>query len=183
MPSFADREPTVALIDYGAGNLASVKKSLVVSGAEVVLATDERTILGADIRDLAAVSQTPPHHLLGHVANLSAEALAAAEAGLTRKVTERKHAFGESWEQTLRLAAYMMGDEEGAADFKAQVPKWIDNFLNKISGLLGNILTEKKKKVDIRKDTLLLSPISAQCDDGVWILFQSQKIYILLNTL
>jgi hypothetical protein len=79
----------------------------------------------ADIRDLAAVSQTPPHHLLGHVANLSAEALAAAEAGLTRKVTERKHAFGESWEQSLRLAAHMMGDEAGAADFEAQV-RWAD---------------------------------------------------------
>lgn len=79
----------------------------------------------ADIRDLAAVSQTPPHHLLGHVANLSAEALAAAEAGLTRKVTERRHSFGESWEQVLRLSAYVMGDTDGAADFQAQV-RWAD---------------------------------------------------------
>lgn len=75
----------------------------------------------ADIRDLAAVTQTPPHHLLGHVANLSADALAAAEAGLTRKVDERKHSFGESWEQTLRLAAGLMGDRDGATDFSAQV--------------------------------------------------------------
>lgn len=79
----------------------------------------------ADIRDLAAVTQTPPHHLLGHVANLSAEALAAAEAGLTRKVNERKHSFGESWEQVLRTAAFLLGDEEGAEDFEAQV-RWAD---------------------------------------------------------
>lgn len=79
----------------------------------------------SDIRDLAAITQTPPHHLLGQIANLSAEALAAAEAGLSRKVEERKHSFGESWERTLRLSAWVMGDEEGAADTSAQV-RWRD---------------------------------------------------------
>lgn len=79
----------------------------------------------ADIRDLAAVTQTPPHHLLGQIANLSAEALAAAEASLSRKIEERKHSFGESWEQVLRLAAHVDGDVEAAADFEAQV-RWRD---------------------------------------------------------
>lgn len=79
----------------------------------------------SDIRDLAAISQTPPHHLLGQMANLSAEALAAAEAGLQRKVEERKHSFGESWERTLRLSAFVMGDEEAAQDTSAQV-RWRD---------------------------------------------------------
>lgn len=79
----------------------------------------------ADIRDLAAVTQTPPHHLLGQVSNLSAEALAAAEATLARKVEERRHAFGESWEQTLRLAAWIDGNEAAAADTESQV-RWRD---------------------------------------------------------
>ncbi|HEX9767013.1 MAG TPA: phage portal protein [Nitriliruptorales bacterium] len=79
----------------------------------------------SDIRDLAAVTQTPPHHLLGQMANLSAEALAAAEASLTRKVEERKHVFGESHEQALRLAQYLRGDVDGAADFASQV-RWRD---------------------------------------------------------
>lgn len=78
----------------------------------------------ADIRDLAAVTQTPPHHLLGQMANLSAEALAAAEASLSRKVEERKHTFGESWEQALRLAAVVSGGE-GGDDYQAQV-RWRD---------------------------------------------------------
>ena len=76
----------------------------------------------ADIRDLAAVSQTPPHYLLGQVANLSAEALQAAEAALSRKNEERKHSFGESHEQTLRLADEILGN---APDFSAQV-RWRD---------------------------------------------------------
>lgn len=79
----------------------------------------------SDIRDLAVVTQTPPQDLLGQMVNLSAEALAAAEAGRTRKWEERKHTFGEAHEQMLRLAAHVMGDTAGAADFSAQVT-WKD---------------------------------------------------------
>lgn len=75
----------------------------------------------ADIRDLAAVSQTPPQDFLGQIVNISAEALAAAEAGRTRKADERKHTFGEAHEQMLRMAAFLMGDIAGAADYEAQV--------------------------------------------------------------
>src|SRR5690606_2193743 len=49
------------------------------------------------IRHLAAISQTPPHHLLGQIANLSAEALLAAETALSRKIAEFQSLFGESW--------------------------------------------------------------------------------------
>ena len=79
----------------------------------------------ADIRDLAAVTQTPPHHLLGLSPNVSAEGLVEAQAGLMRKVDERKHLFGESWEQTMRLGAHMMGMTEEAKDFESQV-QWKD---------------------------------------------------------
>lgn len=79
----------------------------------------------ADLRDLAAVTQTPPHHLVGQVSNLSAEALAGAEATLHRKVEERRHSFGESWEQVLRLAAHVDGDEAAAKDTESQV-RWRD---------------------------------------------------------
>ena len=78
-----------------------------------------------DIRDLAAVTQTPPHHLLGQMANLSAEALAAAEASLNRKIIERKASFGESHESLLRLSARIVGDEEGWLDTSAQI-HWRD---------------------------------------------------------
>ena len=100
----------------------------------------------SDIQALAAVSQTPAHELLGQMANLSAEALVAARASLNRKVEERKHAFGQSWEQTLRLAARVMGDLEGARDMQAQV-RWRDmetrslaqaaDALGKIAQMLG----------------------------------------------
>ncbi|MPZ13768.1 MAG: phage portal protein [Chloroflexi bacterium] len=86
----------------------------------------------ADIGVLAAVSQTPAHEMLGQLANLSAEALAAARASLTAKVEERKYPFGESWEQTLRLAAWVMGEEDAAEDDEAQV-KWRDTEIRSLA--------------------------------------------------
>lgn len=74
------------------------------------------------LQHLATISQTPPHYLLGKLVNLSAEALAAAEAGQRRKIAERETTFGESWEQTLGLAARYEGRQVGDG---AQV-RWRD---------------------------------------------------------
>ena len=73
------------------------------------------------IREMATVSQTPPYYLLGQMANLSAESLVAARDGLDRKVEERKSSFGESHEQTLRLAALAAGNKDAWQDESAQV--------------------------------------------------------------
>lgn len=73
------------------------------------------------IRHLAAVSQTPPHHLLGQIANLSAEALLAAETALSRKIEEFRHSFGESWERVFRIASLLEGDDTSSEDFHGEV--------------------------------------------------------------
>lgn len=94
-----------------------------------------------DVKALAAVTQTPAHELLGQMANLSAEALAAARASLMGKVEERRHSFGESWEQTLRLASHAAGDRAGAEDFESEV-RWRDTeirSLNQAADALGKI--------------------------------------------
>lgn len=77
------------------------------------------------VRTLAAIAQTPPHVLLGDLINMSADALAAAEASTQRKAGEYETIFGESWEQVLRLAAAAAGDAAGAADESAEV-RWRD---------------------------------------------------------
>ena len=77
------------------------------------------------VRSLAAIAQTPPHVLLGDLVNLSADALAAAEASTQRKIGEYETLFGESWEQVLRLAAAADGDSAGATDDSAEV-RWRD---------------------------------------------------------
>lgn len=59
----------------------------------------------------ATLSQTPAHELTGKLINLSAEALAAAEASKDRKVDERQTLAGEAHERKLRLASRMLGIE------------------------------------------------------------------------
>lgn len=98
----------------------------------------------ASLRHAAIISQVPPHHLLGQMANLSAEALAAAEAGQMRKIAERQALFGESWEQTLRLAALLIGDADAASDTSAQV-LWRDpesRSLAQYADALGKIASQ-----------------------------------------
>lgn len=77
--------------------------------------------LDMSIRHLSALSQTPPHHLLGQIANLSAEALLAAETALSRKVEEFRKMFGESWERVFRLAAELEGELDAAEDYAGEV--------------------------------------------------------------
>jgi hypothetical protein len=76
----------------------------------------------ATIRHLASVSQTPAHELVGQLVNLSAEALAAAEASKQRKVEQRQTVFGESWEQVFELGDALAGR---AVDYGAEV-RWRD---------------------------------------------------------
>jgi len=73
------------------------------------------------IKQMATIAQVPPHYLLGGLVNISAEALAAAEAGLARKVSERKAVFGEAWERVFRLMAFAAGQVEDAENTRARV--------------------------------------------------------------
>lgn len=72
------------------------------------------------IKHLSALSQTPPHFLLGQIANVSADALEAAETALSRKVENFRNSYGESWERVFRIALEMLG-ESGSDDFLGEV--------------------------------------------------------------
>ena len=97
----------------------------------------------ASMRHSAALSQTPAHELIGELVNLSAEALAAAEAGRDRKVDEKKTVLGESHEQTLRLAGELGGQEvpDGAQcvwrDTSARAFSATVDALGKLATMLG----------------------------------------------
>lgn len=104
-----------------------------------------------DLRMLAATSQTPVYEMLGDLINLSAEALVAARNSLARKVEERKHSFGKSHEQTLRLAARVMGDRAAATDWASQVI-WKDTegrSLGQAADALGKLATMLGVPVEI----------------------------------
>jgi hypothetical protein len=77
-----------------------------------------------DVQHLAAITQTPPHYLLGTMINLSADAIKAAEAGLVSKVRRRSVHLGEGHEEAMRLALQLVGSP-AAADLSAEVI-WAD---------------------------------------------------------
>lgn len=78
------------------------------------------------IQDMASLSQVPQQNFgVSSISNINAEALTALEEGKTRRVDEITTSFGDSWGQALRLCCHLDGDEDGAADFDAEV-QWAD---------------------------------------------------------
>ena len=78
----------------------------------------------AAFADMAAIAQVPAQSLgTQGVSNISAETLAAMEAGKDRKNDEIQTSMGESWEQVLRMCSRIAGDDAGANDFSSQV-RW-----------------------------------------------------------
>jgi hypothetical protein len=65
----------------------------------------------ADIRDLAAISRTPPHYLLSELSNVSGDALNQSETGLSMKAWERIGTTSDSWEQVMSIAGIHAGHE------------------------------------------------------------------------
>lgn len=105
----------------------------------------------ADLRMLAAVSQRPPHHLLGAAANLQAESLAAVEQGLQRRAHERRTGFGESHELLFRTGAVILGNSDEARAFDMQV-RWRDmesRSLSQTADALGKLATQLEVPVEI----------------------------------
>jgi hypothetical protein len=81
--------------------------------------------LESHIKHLSAVSQVPPHYLLGAIANMSAEGIAAAESGYFRNIADRQDSIGEGYELALRTAAAILGMQDAADDEQSQV-HWAD---------------------------------------------------------
>lgn len=105
----------------------------------------------ADLRMLSAITQTPPHHLLGLSSNLQAEALAAAESGLQRKSADFKMNAGEFHEQMARLTAMLNGDRQEANAFNMQV-RWRDTesrSLTQAAQALGTMAVQLKIPVEM----------------------------------
>lgn len=97
------------------------------------------SILEEMLQHVAMVAQISPAYVTGKMVNLSAEALAAAEANQQRKLTAKRESFGESWEQLLRLSAEMDGDAETASDAGAEVV-WRDTEARTFAAIVDGVV-------------------------------------------
>jgi hypothetical protein len=78
----------------------------------------------ADVQHLAAITQTPPHYLLGKMINIPGSGMKMAETGLVAKIKRRSQHLGEGWEETMRIALGFVGDPR-AVDISAETI-WAD---------------------------------------------------------
>ncbi|WP_176462164.1 phage portal protein [Rhodococcus sp. 06-156-3C] len=78
-------------------------------------------VINDKFEHVAMLAQISPAQVTGQIVNVSAEALAAAEANQQRKLSNLRESYGESIEQMLRLAAEIEGNAEDATDDEAEV--------------------------------------------------------------
>jgi hypothetical protein len=78
------------------------------------------------IEHIAAQTRTPPHYLIGKVANLSAEALTAAETGLVSKTEERIVYINPGVKGVYRKIAVAQGDARKARAVRSGKVVWRD---------------------------------------------------------
>jgi hypothetical protein len=86
---------------------------------------------------VAMRAQISPAYITGKMVNLSAEALAAAEANMQRKLTAMRESHGESHEQLLQLASAMSGGEVSADDSDEVV--WRDTEARSFAAIVDGI--------------------------------------------
>ena len=107
-----------------------------VASLDVFSAVIERAV-----EHIAAQTRTPPHYLIGKVANLSAEALTAAETGLVAKTRERTTYLSPGLRSVYRLIALAMGDEKKAQAVRSGTVVW-DDFQYRALGQKVDALTK-----------------------------------------
>ncbi|MFE5828751.1 phage portal protein [Streptomyces sp. NPDC056508] len=115
------------------------------------------------VQDLAAISKTPPHYIIGAVVNVSGDALKAAETGLVAKVLDQCDDFGESWQRSMRLAFKAAGDEQRAKDYTLETV-WRDPESRTVSELADAAVKKQAAGVPWRQRMEDLGYTPAQID-------------------
>jgi hypothetical protein len=67
-------------------------------------------VIEVQVAHIAAQTRTPQHYLIGKMANLSADALKAAETGLVKRTEEKTEHYGRAVREIFRLIALARGE-------------------------------------------------------------------------
>ena len=126
------------------------------------------------IRHMSTISQVPPYHLLGQIANLSAEALAAARDGLDRKVEELQALLTDPWRNTFRLSALASGDKKGWNDLFGTI-LWRDTSARAFGATIDG-LTKAAQMLGVPEEELWARIPGVTADDvAAWRLAKQRE--------
>jgi hypothetical protein len=126
------------------------------------------SILEEMLNHVAMTAQISPSQVTGKMVNVSADALAAAEANQQRKLAAKRESFGESWEQVLKLAAEMGGDtaDNTAAEAGAEVI-WRDTEARSFAAVVDGVTKLAAANVPIEHLLTLIPGMTQQQVQGI----------------
>lgn len=84
------------------------------------------SVIETAVGHIAAQTRTPAHYLIGKMANLSGDALIAAETGLVKRVEEKQLWFGQALREVFSLIALAQGNDAKARAVRAGSILWAD---------------------------------------------------------
>jgi Phage portal protein, SPP1 Gp6-like len=100
-------------------------------------------VIEVAVGHIAAQTRTPAHYLIGKMANLSGDALIAAETGLVKRVGEKQLWMGASLREMFRLIALAQGDEAKAGAISAGTLLWADPESRNVAQLTDSLVKLK----------------------------------------
>lgn len=164
MPSFRKDEEGNPLLD---ANGEPIPEPIEISQASLLLSDDPATKFGQleetpldgyirqeeqAARNFTTLSQFPPLASISNLANLSAEAWAAAEAQFIRWIDSLHVTLGESHEELLRTGALAAGDKAGAESYGGEV-RWRDQ-TTKTVAVMMDALGKAAQMLDVPRKGL-----------------------------
>lgn len=84
------------------------------------------SVIEVAVGHIAAQTRTPQHYLIGRMANLSGDALIAAETGLVQKSKEKQTWFGQALREMFRLIALAQDNDAQARAVAGGQVLWAD---------------------------------------------------------
>lgn len=131
---------------------------------------------------VAMAAQISPSQVNGRISNVSAEALAAAEANQQRKLAAMRESFGEAAEQLLRLAVEMDGDDETVVDDAAEV-HWRDTEARTFATVVDGVTKLAAAGVPIQHLLFLVPGMTQQKADAIEQAIRGGAVTDLVSTL
>lgn len=143
---------------------------------------DYNGLLDDMMNHVALQAGISPASVVGKIVNVSADALAAAEAKQMRKLAIKRESFGESHEQLLQLAARMSGDESTASDVEAEV-QWRDTEARSFAAVVDGVVKLATAGVPISFLLPMIPGMTQQQMVGIEEAMQKQKVTDLVSSL
>ncbi|MFG3228121.1 phage portal protein [Kitasatospora sp. NPDC048194] len=101
-------------------------------------------VIEVAVGHIAAQTRTPQHYLVGKMANLSGDALIAAETGQVKKVQQKQLWYGQAIRELFQLIALARGEDSKARALAGGTVMWADAESRSMAQLTDSLLKLKQ---------------------------------------